>query len=265
MKWWIGILIWVLGSLQLSFASGSSKIISNIEPLAINAEGDILCKALYSQNPSGARLPYDVNVDLSLCIVKEGKIHQLQILDQFKPNLKATDHERESQTYNMIFEQYKSLEFTKESSLLTRFYDDFIQQGFDTLILDEYRLSPRFSMHDFYEKWGKDYQSLKQVVLNGDGNLPELSEDFDRNEPLKTVQLQYQIGNQIWLAIDECPQEYAATECAEDLPLEEGIRVIYYISPLYELHKEGGLYGDNPSPFGYEYQKLNAIIFLPKN
>lgn len=255
----------LLMSINAGFSSGSSMIFSKVEPLAINSKGHILCKSFYSQNPSGARSLYDTDADVSLCIVKEGEIRLLQTLDQFKANQQSTHYESEAQAYNAISAQYDQLEFSGKSSLLAPHYDGFVQQGFKALVLDGYRLESRFSVNSFYEKWGYHYPNLEQVVLEGK-SVPEIFADFDANKRLKTVELQYQIGNQIWLLVDDCPVKYSEeNECAEDWPLDDNIRATYYISPLYEQHKNGGLYGDNPAPFGYEYQKVNAVIFLPEN
>lgn len=263
------ILLTVIGLLLMStnagFASGPSMIFSKVEPLAINSKGDILCKSFYSQNPSGARSFYDTDAEVSLCIVKKGEIRLWQTLDQFKANQKSTNYESEAQAYNAISARYDQLEFSGKSTLLEPHYEELVQQGFKALVLDKYRLEPHFSVNNFYEKWGYHYQNLEQVVLEGK-SVPEIFADFDANKRLKTVELQYQIGNQIWLLVDDCPVKYSKeNKCAGDWPLDDNIRATYYISPLYEQHKNGGIYGDNPAPFGYEYQKVNAIIFLPEN
>ena len=261
---------WVLSLLlciHVSFASGASEIISRIAPLAMNAKGDVLCKSLLSKNVNGSR--YVTDVDVSLCLVKDGEILNLEIIDQFKPSPGIDHYEEDYSGYFDIWDRYRAIEFSDNEPLLADYYTQYLTQGFTALALDEYALEPHFSVNKFNEERGVRYQDLKQVVLKSEellGNgLPRISEIFDAEAILKTVKLQYQISNQLWLEMDDCPQEYATTECADDNPLDEGIYVMYYISPLYDSYKANGVFGnDNPDPFGYEMQRVNSIIFLPE-
>lgn len=260
-RFW-GVLISLIMSLSLCFATGASGIISNIAPIAINSEGEILCKSFYSENIDGGR--HVTDADLSLCIVKDSKIMVLQKLDQFRAAPETHGYEKDVQDYEALFNRYQLLQFSATSPLLEDQYEKLVQKGFKPIELNQYRLDPDFSAESFYEKWGSAYQDLKQVVLNSE-NRPITTDGFDINALLKIVKLQYQIGNQIWLSADDCPPQYEeANECNGDLGLDEGIRVMYYVSPLYHRHKDSGLYGTNPPPFGYELQKVNAIIFLPE-
>ncbi len=254
---WLGILL----SLQLSFGTGASSIYAKMDPLAINQAGDILCKSFYSENPQGSHHVQDA--DISLCLVKDGKVTPLQILDQFQP---IDDYKRDNTEYDALSDRYHALTFSESSPLLTDLYAGLIAQGFKAIDLKQYSLPPSFSANSFYEKWGVPYQDLTQVVLNS-ASTPDILEGFNPEAQLTTVQLQYQIGNQIWLSFNDCPAEYAARNaCAEDWPLDDGIRAIYYLSPLYYEYKDrdSKVYGKNPAPFGYDYQNINAVIILPE-
>lgn len=249
-------------NIQLSFATGASTIHSNIVPLAINQDGDILCKSFYSENEQGSRSLRDV--DVSLCLVKDGAVHALQIIDQFIPQ---DDYHRDHAEYDKLRERFRSMTFASNEPLISGQYDDLIAQGFQAIQLDQYAISPHFSANSFYQKWGVHYQDLKQIVLNGD-STPEVFEAFDPEALLTTVQLQYQIGNQIWLLFDECPKEVELqNRCSEDAPLDDEIRAIYYLFPLYYEYKDRdtNIYGKNPEPFGFDYQNVNAIIILPES
>lgn len=238
MQQWLRIGLLILGCLQLVFATGPSHVISLMIPIAINEQGDVLCKHYFRENRMGAHA--QMPEKFALCLVKDGKVILLPQEENITPDLEA-DWEQEFTRSQAMNANFEALSFAPESFLLSSIYRDLQQQGFEPIDLEKYRVTPAFSLDSFQEKWHVDYLEMPQLAVNS-RKQPEVTDSFDRTQNLKGTELTYQIGNQLWLqTADNMDWDFDYSD----------VRIDFYTFP----------YGEGV--MGYDLQTTTSLIFLP--
>lgn len=235
---------WILSLLlciSVSFATGPSTMSSLITPIAINDEGDVLCKHYFTENWMGAHsiMP----AEISLCLVKDETIQLIGELQRFIPD-PAEDWKVDAENQQLFDELFSSIIFSKESPLVNDMYENLIQQTFRAIDLEEYCLDPKFSLISFSEKWGANYAELEQVAVNAKAQ-PVILEPADLKKKINESEILYQINNQLWLS-------YIADDGSEYLDSYQNAYLNFYTFPFQ--------YQDMP----YDYQRVNSVIFLPE-
>lgn len=242
---------------QMSFATGITMITSELVPLAINAEGDVLCKSRYSENSTGAHRLMPTNY--GLCLVKNGEVEPVPESDiHFAPDFSEASAVGE---YRKMERQFKAVTFTAHDPLVEDFYEDLVAEGFRKIDLADYQLMPAFSVQSFKDRWKVDYVTQEQVALYS-RDTPQIYGDYDANAPFLKASLRYQINDQIWLQYEDCPDDMSLDCDQYDLMSPE----FYYADYGDELEAEEleeGAEISGPTPYEWK-QKVTSIIFLPE-
>lgn len=192
----------------LSFATGPSRFTSYIQPIAINAKGDVVCRAYSSENPMGAQTIMDAYI--SLCLVQNGTIQLLGDKESFIPLWMQTQEDYASYTdepeddyivKDRFNKRFQDIKFSSDSPLVKDIYANLVEQGFKAINLEEYKIEPSFSLDEFYNSWGVDYFDTTQAALNININ-PRKPEFLNRQDKIDNAKISYKINNQIWVLYD---------------------------------------------------------------
>lgn len=162
-------------------------MISLMIPIAVNEQGDVLCKHYFRENWMGAYA--QMPEKFALCLVKNGEVILLPQEENFTPGFEV-DWEQEFARSQVMNENFEALSFTPESFLLSSIYSDLQQQGFEAIDLEKYRVTPAFSLDSFQEKWQVDYLEMPQIAINSQ-KYPEVIDAFDRTKNIKGIELSY--------------------------------------------------------------------------
>jgi len=165
--------------------TGPSWIESEIKPIAINENGEVLCKTRFSKNEMGAHMA--MNVTYGFCIVSTDSIIQYdaKILDPFKIG--------EDSFYNHLNYWDSVFEAKVTAKALDEIKSEVLKNAhnFSTCNTDSFKVDKVFPISAFEKNRNVNLSKIKQKGLYG-------AESADYYEDLK-IHLLYDFGSILFL------------------------------------------------------------------
>lgn len=242
----------ILLFINIALATGPSSVQSIIIPIAINEQGDVLCKSKFTKNAMGAHdfMP----IQYGLFLVKDKKITMLEefVLEPYS-NSTSSDVDSLINIYNDYQKQFDNMQFSENAFLLNSHYESLKNSGFSQISLDDYKASSDFSVLSFQNTYQQSYFSSPQYSLYLTQPFSAKWEDcinckINISKIFEGVKIQYQINHQLWL-IHAYNDDIQAIDDVGQAEL--------YSYPYYDSSSQTKIMLE------YDIQTVNSIIFLP--
>ncbi|NDV59412.1 hypothetical protein [Bacteroides sp. 519] len=167
------------------FATGPSFIKSEMNPVAVNSRGDVLCYTRFQKNEMGAHRP--MPIVYGYCILTQDTIihYTMTVLDWDDKNENVDVWQAQ---YNMWQSIYNGP--FKEKYILESVLEEY---GFTTGGVDSYKVDKIMSLPKFNETYGINLSKTRQKALFGGISLNDYSQQQNK------VRVLYNFGNIIIL------------------------------------------------------------------
>lgn len=221
--------------------TGPSYVWSEIKPISINKNGDILCRTRYTENPSGGHYP--TSYTYGYCILTKGNIVQYISKEIRMDDFSDEDFERyntEKALQDSIFES--PLNKKKIDPIGKKIIEEY---GFSQNNVNKYKSDKIYLLDDFERERKVDLGKNPQKALNG-----ALSNGYIKNANEETkVHILYDFGNILIL------ENYNNNELEED----EDIGASFdYKNPFYSTEGADG----EIHYLGFDISHVTGVIFL---
>ncbi|WP_075341933.1 hypothetical protein [Tenacibaculum agarivorans] len=219
--------------------TGPSTIESEIQPIAINKKGEILCKTRFTKNEMGAYSP--MKITYGFCIISNGKIIE------FTTKVLDVDY-NEAVSYEPFFKEAKywdNIFFSKTTPKQLHQIKKYIlkdKYDFTSINADSFRVDRLFSISEFEKSKDISLKSEKQKALHGAHSTKYFND--------QKVHVLYDFGNILIL-------KNTSSSDSNESEIEIGANFNYYNSLNTTINEKG-----KKISFGFDISEVTGVLFL---